>query len=33
MGWRDRNHEDTYNDDEVEHRLKDELPHWYLEKG
>ena len=33
MGWRDRKHEDTYNDEEVEHRLKDELPHWYLEKG
>ncbi|MEL0583595.1 MAG: 4a-hydroxytetrahydrobiopterin dehydratase [Candidatus Thiodiazotropha sp. (ex. Lucinoma kazani)] len=28
-----RTHEETYNDDEVEARLKDELPHWYLEKG
>jgi 4a-hydroxytetrahydrobiopterin dehydratase len=33
MGWRDRKHEDTYADDEVEQRLKEELPHWYLEKG
>ena len=33
MSWRDRKHEDTYSDEEVEQRLKDELPHWYLEKG
>ena len=33
MSWRDRTHEDTYSDEEVEQRLKDELPHWYLEKG
>jgi len=33
MSWRERTAEETYNDDEVEQRLKDELPHWYLEKG
>jgi len=33
MSWRERTHEDTYSDEEVEQRLKDELPHWYLEKG
>ncbi len=33
MSWRDRKHEDTYNDEEVEQRLNEELPHWYLEKG
>jgi len=33
MSWRERTHEDTYNDEEVEQRLKEELPHWYLEKG
>jgi 4a-hydroxytetrahydrobiopterin dehydratase len=33
MSWRERTHEDTYSDEEVSQRLKDELPHWYLEKG
>lgn len=33
MAWRERQHEDTYSDMEVETRLKEELPHWYLEKG
>ncbi len=33
MSWRKRAHEDTYTDEEVEQRLKDELPHWYIEKG
>lgn len=33
MDWRDRTHEDTYNDADVEQRLKEELPHWYLENG
>ena len=33
MSWRERSHEETYKDEEVEQRLKDELPHWYLEKG
>ena len=33
MSWRERKHEETYTDAEVEARLKAELPHWYLEKG
>lgn len=33
MSWRERKHEETYSDEEVEARLKQELPHWYLEKG
>ena len=33
MGWRVKQHEETYSDEEVEARLKDELPHWYLEEG
>ncbi len=33
MGWRAKQHEETYSDEEVEARLKDELPHWYLEEG
>ena len=33
MGWRAKQHEETYTDEEVEARLKDELPHWYLEEG
>lgn len=33
MGWRAKQHEETYSDEEVEARLKDDLPHWYLEEG
>ncbi|CAN5868711.1 4a-hydroxytetrahydrobiopterin dehydratase [soil metagenome] len=33
MGWRIKQHEETYTNEEVEARLKDELPHWYLEEG
>lgn len=33
MGWREENNDKTYNDDEVEAILKEELPHWYLENG
>ncbi len=33
MSWREKDQEKTYSDQEIEHRLKDELPHWYLEKG
>jgi len=33
MSWRERTHEDTYTDAEVEQRLAAELPHWYLENG
>ncbi len=33
MGWRIKQHEETYTAEEVEARLKEELPHWYLEEG
>ncbi len=33
MSWRERQHEETYDDAEVETRLQEELPKWYLEKG
>jgi 4a-hydroxytetrahydrobiopterin dehydratase len=33
MGWRERKHEEIYTDQEIQIRLKDELPHWYLENG
>ena len=33
MGWRERNHEETYADAEIEDRLKQSLPHWQLENG
>ena len=33
MGWRERKQEETYSDEEAEARLKEELPHWYLENG
>ncbi|MDF1589722.1 MAG: 4a-hydroxytetrahydrobiopterin dehydratase [Gammaproteobacteria bacterium] len=33
MSWRNVDNEQTYTDDEVEARLKTELPHWYLENG
>ncbi len=33
MGWRERKHEEVYSDTEVTDRLKEELPHWYLENG
>ena len=33
MGWRIKQHEETYTDEEVAARLKEELPHWYLEEG
>lgn len=33
MGWRTRQHNETYTDDEVEAHLKTQLPHWYLENG
>jgi 4a-hydroxytetrahydrobiopterin dehydratase len=33
MGWRERKHEEIYTDEEIQIRLKDELPHWYLENG
>jgi 4a-hydroxytetrahydrobiopterin dehydratase len=33
MSWRERKHEETYSDADTEARLKEELPHWYLENG
>ncbi|MGZ5018596.1 MAG: 4a-hydroxytetrahydrobiopterin dehydratase [Methylobacter sp.] len=33
MGWRERTHDDIYSDADIEQRLKEELPHWYLEGG
>lgn len=33
MTWREKEEDQTYTDDEVEARLKAELPHWYLENG
>jgi 4a-hydroxytetrahydrobiopterin dehydratase len=33
MGWRDRKHEEKYGDEEIESRLREELPKWSLEKG
>ena len=33
MAWRESTTEHTYSDEEVEARLKAELPHWYLESG
>ncbi len=33
MNWREKKEEQTYTDEEVEARLKNQLPHWYLENG
>lgn len=33
MSWREDGKEKTYTDEEVEARLKQELPHWYHENG
>ena len=33
MAWRERSAEETYSDEDVEARLREELPHWYLEDG
>jgi 4a-hydroxytetrahydrobiopterin dehydratase len=33
MSWRERTQEQTYTDEETESRLKEKLPHWYLENG
>lgn len=33
MAWREDGKEKTYTDEEVEARLKQELPNWYLENG
>lgn len=31
--WRKEGKDETYSDEEIESRLKDELPHWYFEVG
>jgi len=33
MGWRERKEEETYSPEEIDARLKDELPEWYFEDG
>ena len=33
MSWREHKHEETWSDTQIEERLKQELPHWYLENG
>lgn len=33
MGWREDGTERTYTDEEVEAKLKQELPNWYLDNG
>lgn len=33
MGWRTRGQEETYSEAEIADRLKETLPHWYLENG
>ncbi len=33
MGWRDIKAEETYSEEAIEERLKEELPHWHYENG
>ncbi len=33
MGWRNKTANEVYSDEEIEQRLNQELPHWYLENG
>jgi len=33
MSWRERKQEELFSEEEAVLLLKDELPHWYLEKG
>ena len=33
MNWTKKTKDDTYSDEEIEARLKDELPEWHLESG
>ncbi len=33
MSWENKGNDDTYSDEEIEERLKAELPKWYLESG
>ena len=33
MGWRERKAEEAYSQEEIETRLREELPHWFFENG
>ncbi len=33
MAWRERKKEETYSDDDIAARLKEELPHWTHDNG
>ncbi|MEE9424038.1 MAG: 4a-hydroxytetrahydrobiopterin dehydratase [Methylococcales bacterium] len=33
MGWRELKAEESYNDADIEARLKEQLPNWHLEDG
>lgn len=33
MSWRERKHEDTYDEEEIKSRLIDDLPKWFYENG
>jgi 4a-hydroxytetrahydrobiopterin dehydratase len=33
MNWRERKHEETYTEQEIESRLREELPKWTYENG
>ncbi len=33
MGWRERKHEDVYDEVEINERLAEELPHWSYQDG
>lgn len=33
MSWRERGTDETYSPEEIEQRLREELPLWYLENG
>lgn len=33
MSWRERKHDEVYNDEDAQARLQQELPRWYLENG
>ncbi len=33
MGWREKKQEEVYSEEEINHRLKEELPHWFFKEG
>jgi 4a-hydroxytetrahydrobiopterin dehydratase len=33
MGWRERKAEEAYSQEEIDTRLREELPHWFFENG